>query len=395
MNDSASDDVRASIPIPGMHVLKLVEKDGKSIEFYPHDAKRFKVEPLGFEQLTHAAVDPAPTIHLTINNAQAPSASTGLAKDGPLTIRATLAENGSVLAYGLIPGGWAPMPWAHRRVAWLDRNVVIQLEKLGLEGRDSVGRGDPGWLTKVLGLDTEEVSPIPFILEGRGQRPPTDFAMRAELSRAMRVLRGSLPDAKVATIDAKQRRALHRYLLERSVWHARSTRFLMKAAPWVAQPTKASDRLALERKILELAAKEAIPVKSLPVVALLSCLYDNNPALPKHRVFKPGRAVLKPSMDFGDADAYNALADMSFIELLWNAEALTPDVEPVLYTQDVGIAAFWTALQASGHVLNDRGRGIVSTTVHFSLTSDMFPALTGEQVVDLCQRLEAWPASAA
>ena len=50
------------ISIPEMHILKLVEEDGKSIKFSPHDTKRFDVEPLDFSQLVAAVVTPNPML---------------------------------------------------------------------------------------------------------------------------------------------------------------------------------------------------------------------------------------------------------------------------------------------------------------------------------------------
>lgn len=384
---SASPYEGEGVPTPGMHVLKFVGEDGRTVELEPHDGKRFRVEPLDFVQFVRAAETKSPTFQVVIHNTRAPTAQTGLERDGPLTTRATLSNNGPIIAYGLVEGGWLPMPWAHKKVAWIDRNVVIALEKLKVDVEAQQAPGDPAWLARWLGMDTEHVSPILFALEGGQRRPPTDFEMRAELSRAARALDRVLQGAKIQKIDSMQRRALHRMALEHAEARGRATRLLLQAAPLVDDRVKPELRQHLEDRVLELARQERVRIGSLTVLALLSCVYDANPVLSTHRAATPGRAVIKPRADYQAADAYNALADLYFVELLVNAHAMFPDVEPVLYTRDVGIAAMWTALQPCEQIAQRLPNGKHRTTVTFTLTTGLFPALNYDEVVGLKTRL--------
>lgn len=227
------------LSIPGMPLLKFVENDGREIVVEPHEAKRFDVQPLDFSQLLRAVDPAAPSFDVVIRNARAPVALTGLDQEGPLTLRSKMTPTGPVLAFGLVDGGWLPMPWAHKRIAWLDRNVVIALEKLQANAPESA---PPHWLTQHLGLDTEQVSPILFALEGSKRRLPTPFEIRAELGRATKSLSALLPGTSIQTFDREHQAGLYKLLLENAEYRAKATRLLRRAAPLVVNRAKLFER---------------------------------------------------------------------------------------------------------------------------------------------------------
>lgn len=381
------ENVQKVLPTEGMHILKFVAADGRSVELEPHKASRFEVAPMDFVQLVRAAETRTPSLDVVIKNGSASTADTGLDLEGPLTATLTWANNGPVVAYGLVEGGWLPLPWAHRRTAWVDRNVVINLEKFKDDVEREFAPGDRAWLTKWLGLDVDEVSPILFALEGATRRPPTDFEMRAELGRADKVLRKTLPGAKVQKVNCDQRRALHRMNLEHAEYRGREMRVLVRAAPLVMNNVKAGQRRALEAEVLAIAQQEGVRV-GLTVLALLSCVYDANPGLSGHLSARPGRAVVKPREGYDLGDAYNTVSDLYFIELLVNAHKLFPAMEQVLYTGDIGIASFWAALQPLTTTIAHLPNGKVRPTVNFNIGSSLFPALSSDELVDLAQRLK-------
>lgn len=371
-----------------MTVLKFIADDGRSVEIEPFNGERFEVEPLDFNQLIQAAESPSPSLPLVVKNGRAAKSETGLESEGPLTITTTWECRGKVLAYGLVKGGWLPMPWAHKRIAWIDQNVVIALEKLQAAEAAAGAPSGPGGLINWLGLDTETVSPLPFLIEGSQRKPPTEAEMREQWQRAAAALGKLLPGVKVQTICSLQMAALLQMLLDYSETRRRATQLLLRAAPLVQQHVKAGRRLALERTVLDLARQECVAPISLPVIALLSCVYDANPKASKHRAAMPGRTVLKPKVGYTSEDAYNALTDLFFVELLLNAQALFPESETVLYTRDVGIASLWTAMQSGPATVKHLPQGRVRTTVPFLLSNGLFPALSSLEVLELKKRLE-------
>ena len=297
-------------------------------------------------------------------------------------VKATIQNSEPVIAYGLVDGGWLPLPWANKRMALLDRNVVIRLEQV-----QATHTGEnPALLTQWLGLDSETVSPLLFALEGSKRRPPSEFEVRAELARAHKVLKNLLPGAKVQKVRPFNRQALYRMLLEHADFRARASRLLLKAAPLVAERVKPSRRLALETTLSGLAAGEGVRRGCLVFLALLSCVYDSKPAS-THRTAAPGRAVLKPAKNYTEEAAYNALSDLFFLELMFNFQALFPEMHPVLYTADAGLAAFWAALQPCRRELAHLPNGKSRTTVTFDMHGGLYPDLTIDGVEQLSKRI--------
>lgn len=370
-----------------MPVLKFVLESGKEVEFLPHETTRFEVRPLGFDELVHAAQSPSPVLQLEILNASASSEQTGLSLDGPLTVRTTWAGNGPVQVFGLVEGGWLPLPWAHKKIALLDRNVVIALEKAKAEQIEA-GNG-PTPFAQLLGLDSELVSPMLFALEGAEGRAPTELAMRTELRRAERALQQLSSGAGVELLSTRRRRGLRRMVLDHSEQRLRGERLLLRAVPLVVNRAKRERRLSVERDVMRMAREEKVHSHSLVVFALLSCIYDGHHSLPAHRVATPGRAVIKPSTRFSDKDAYNAMADLFFVELMSNVLALFRDMPPVLYTRDIGLASFWSALQPMTLEVEPRLNGKVVTSGTFQLAR-LFPALQEDELAELKQRLSSY-----
>jgi hypothetical protein len=365
-----------------MHSFKYVSEDGHTIEFTPHNAQRFDVAPLGFEQLIHSIGLATPEFSFKILNANASCTITGLSKNGPLTVNSSLILPAPILVYGLVDGGWLPLPFAHKRVALLDRNVIIALEKENASGETSLAR-----LTELLGLDTETLSPMLFALEGADRRPPTEFQMRVELNRAAITLRNFFPDAKIEHSTPRKRKALLRMVLDHADFRSRATRLLVQAAPIVVDRVKAENRQELENEVIRIARAEGVRIESLIVLALLSCIYDSRDALSTHRAATPGRAVLKPNKKYAEEDAYNALADMFFLELLLNSFEMFPDAKPVLYTRDVGLAALWAAIQPTRRVVTKLDGSRSMTTINFPLSKALFPSLAEPELRKLGERL--------
>lgn len=366
-----------------MHILKYVELNtGREIELRPYQAKRFEVKPLDLRQLVSAAASRYPSFPVSISNVMALSTATGLIHEGPLIANATIEMSEPVIAYGLVDGGWLPLPWANKRVALLDRNVVIKLEQV-LAARSPEKSAS---LTRWLGLDSETVSPLLFALEGSKRRPPSEFEIRSELVRANKALKNLLPGTRLQEVRPHMRQALYRMVVEHAEFRARATRLLLKAAPLVAERVTPSRRLALESTLSGLAEEEGVRRGCLVFLALLSCVYDSNPAS-THRTAAPGRAVLKPGKIYTEEAAYNALSDLFFLELMFNSQTLFPEMHPVLYTADAGLAAFWTALQPCRRELHYLSNGKSRTTVTFDMHGGLFPDLSLEEVEQLSKRI--------
>lgn len=370
------------------HVFRYVAEDGHTLEFTPHQSQRFDVVPLGFKQLIQAVGNAPAAFQFTLTNASVPRTLTGLDVDGPLTVTAELTLQNPVLAFGLVDGGWLPLPFAHKQIALLDRNVIIALEKLLSSRSVPLATAPLANLTSFLGLDTQTLSPMLFALEGARRRPPTDFQMRTELSRAAATLRSFFPGSKIEPITTRKRKALLRMVLDHTEFRSRATRLLVQAAPLVAERVKPGNRQKLELEVLRIARAEGVRVECITVLALISCIYDAPGAFSTHRAATPGRAVLKPKREYTEEDAYNALADMFFLEIMLHTFELFPHAQPVLYTRDLGITALWTAIQPTLRRMTKVGLRRSETTVTFPLTNGLFPSLSHAELQELKGRLK-------
>jgi hypothetical protein len=301
----------SSLGLSQLRTITYVADNGQTIEITPHNSERFDVTPLGLEHLIQSFKSEVPEIQITLTNANAPRTLTGLDKDGPLNVNTKLTLLEPILAYGLVDGGWLPLPFAYKRIALLDRNILITLEKLYKPSQTSSAN-----LAKFLGLDTETLSPMLFVLEGANRLPPTDFQMRSELNRAVAILSAFFPGAKIERVTTRMRKALLRMVLDHTEFRSRATRLLVQAAPLVVDRAKPQNRQKLEIEVIRIARTEGVRIGCLTVLALLSCIYDGRDTLSVHRAATPGRAVLKPKRNYTEEDAYNALADMFFLELM-------------------------------------------------------------------------------
>lgn len=79
--------------------------------------------------------------------------------------------------------------------------------------------------------------------------------------------------------------------------------------------------------------------------------------------------------------------DLFLLELMFNSQAMLPNMEPVLYTADVGLTAFWAALQPARSQVTELPNGMSRNTITFNATSGLFPDLSDEEAQALVDRI--------
>lgn len=359
-----------SMVTPG--VLRYVTEDGQTFFITPR-SEYFDVKALGHRELVEVIQGNA-TVTLRIRNVNVTPGN--IEDDLPLTASLSIKTEP---IYGLVDGGWLPMPWAHKRIALLDSNMVITVEKM-ISGRTPPIEA----MENFLGLDVQRVSSILYALEGVYRRTVTEAEFNEELNRAEASLKGLLPVDKVETLDAAQRAGVYDMLRHQS---RDATAELVKAVvPKIVDQISKDQRRKIETEVLELAAAHHLSVNRLVVLALLSCVYDGG-RVRRHKVEIPGRAVIKPKRCYDGHAAYSAIADLYMLEFLHNIQALFPDNSTVFYTQDVGLAAMWTAMQPCQRTVTKNLIGHFNTKITFPLDGGLFPALSPDETLELKHRL--------
>lgn len=223
-------------------------------------------------------------------------------------------------------------------------------------------------------------------MEAGLQRKPTFGEMTAALEEGDELLRAVLPMWQVEGLSDLMQRALYQEVERLSEVAERTRELLAFGGPLVSQPVSNTKWRYVERQLLNKARDTK--ASQLATIALLSCLYDNKPNLPRLKVNRPGRAVLKPA-ELGSAEGvYNAMADLSHVELMLGAIAVLPNYQPVLYTRDLGLAAFWAALAPnSPSVVPGSAPGLLAPRWNLQLAPTLFPALSFKECAGVVQRL--------
>jgi len=364
-----------------MYVLRYESIDGSPpLELIPLKGRSFDVEPL-----THAALAaylaPEGKCQIVLKDvtavgAQIPQSQRATAK---LLVALGVAEP----LFGLVESGWIPFPFMSGDIAFVDRNVVSKIENLQV-GQTKV-QGTPISPQFDLSFAGQLVSPLPYVLEGNFRKTQTHGELRKTLARATKAICRVLPDAQVPAIDTDRLIGIHGLLDDKVRFQRRAAPFLRDVCPSVSQPAGARQQAEVERKILRVAKERGIPPYSFVVLAVLSCLYDNVSSHVHPKVLKPGRAVVKPKLSYSEGDAYATLSDLLFLQFVVLMKSHGLAQKPVFYTHDIGLAAFWSALNPRDFFRDDHD----ISTAKFTLTSALFPALNEDQRAALFDRLQS------
>lgn len=362
--------------------MQFLSHDGESVLYEP-TGDNFDVQPLGYPQLVEGISSESPSFEIIIQNVTVRTNSIGLEPGQQVHVKSSFKHRGRVEIFGLVEGGWRPLPWAHKHVAWLDSNIVIAISKAVSQGvrlpwvKDGQG----------LGQDVGRVSSVLYALEGALQRKQSYAEMSEALDKGTETLQAVLTGCSVDHLAEPSRRAMYKELERIHEGSIRGEELLKFAAPLITQPVSKKKWHHVEANLIA----KARETKASPLVllALLSCLYDNAPSRPNHKAATPGRSVLKPGK-LGDPVArYNALSDLAFLELLLGSLAAVPEYKPVFYTRDVGLAAFWAALSPHNpHLLPGGSLGTVAPRWTLNATTELFPALSESELLALAVRLE-------
>lgn len=370
-----------------MRHLRLVNELGTFD--YVSEGDTFNIAPLGHVALTELVTGSRPSVPVALRGLLQVDEQGEPQRDKD-RVNATLdwAPDGGVDFFGLTIGGWVPPILGSGRVALLDRNMVAELRAMPVpaEGDAPPAVGSPGWLYRAFADSCIEVSPAVHLMEGNMRRAPTLEEMAVEMQTLVGELKTRMPKAELHELGPVELKALHEVVVEREAVRQRETAFLTQVAPRLAEPVATAARRRVEQEVLQSAERNGLGRLSLVVLAALSCIHENS-SHGRSKVYRVGRAVLKPKKNYSEGNAYNALADLSALELLVNTASVLQDYRGVLFTQDVGLAAFWSALEVSAPTAESTGPGRVRASVTMELSEALLPSLSESERVELKERL--------
>lgn len=280
-------------------------------------------------------------------------------------------------------GGWIPLAFAGVRSILVDRNVIATLSALARHPSRTDMEADKWWLAH-LNHQQFILNPVLCALEGRSQRTPTFEEFSEDIKTTCSVLAQGLPNARLLAHDPASFRQLYSLVRDFSERRAREVAFALAVAPLITDRVPKKVISQVEERILREAHKAGVYSRSLAVFCAASCLYERSDGS-QPRI---GRGVLKLKKSYSYEKAYNAVADLQYLEFLASALAF-PGSSFGLVTRDKYLAALWCALGVSQPRLD--GKGGLSFNISPSL--ELFPSLDEEAVAGLVHRLQSRDAS--
>ena len=237
----------------------------------------------------------------------------------------------------MVDGGWLPVVWAARdKIILVDRNVVTEIQARFQEGRKRTKVHDDDFIDFLTRWPIR-INPLLYAMEGNRQRHPTDEEAKAQILEAALKIQQALPNATIEPDSVAGLPGMIGLIQDSIADMERKTQFLISVAPGLMAPASKDRRAAMWESILAEADETGVPRRSLPVVASLSCL-----ACPQ--ALNPAKQILKPSRDYDEKKAYNALCDLRALELFVHVLALFPELSATLCTKDRPLALFWAGL---------------------------------------------------
>jgi hypothetical protein len=349
--------------------LRLETEDGRSAEWEP-----LRTRPLGLEDVFRLQADERAT--LPLEHVARDVVVDGVVHPGFGTVKVPIEFNHPVLVFALVEGGWLPWVHAEPRRFLVDRNVLSALTKLrsGTQWNDAAAFRD--WLAI---LPATTLNPLPCAFEGDTHQTPSYEAFVAAFADAVETIKRALPQVQIVQFREPHFRAAYDMIQSLGERRGRESKFLLDVIPHLVHTTATSDILRREGEIIDAAVARGLSKCSLVVLVALSCLYVDT----SQQNFSIGRKLLKPRTGYDAGDAYNALADLTHLEL-FIAGMSVPGIERSNFcTMDKALVALWCAL--APEVADEGGPGIGFTVrPHLSL----FPRLPKGEMHRLKARLE-------
>lgn len=289
----------------------------------------------------------------------------------------TIQFDSPVTVFVLQMGGWAPPPLASASNLFIDRNIAADLKVMQTTPAHAALDPQRTWLN-ALNSPGLHLSPAVAAAEGSARRFPTFAEFLDEVESISASIAACLPSAAQATFSREGLQSVYAMFADRWSKATSEQAFLLSAAPVVADRVAKRDLPRVERQVLDIASELRLKRTSMPVVAVLSCLYEDNGT----SALQIGRRVIKPRHGFNGLDAHNALSDIHALEFLATAD-VAANGSAGLCTRDLGLTGLWVGLRI------ERGDPVARPySVRSTPQPILFPRLPPNELPHLIRRLQ-------
>ena len=289
----------------------------------------------------------------------------------------------SLPVYALVEGGWLPPSFVIPPVYLFDRNVIGYIQQIS-NGNPRDLYTDTEWWLQMIADDRAHISPFLYAFESCQQMIPDSAEFKRSYEEAIGIIRVLFPKAKIIEYEDAYGVAAFEIMTDILKFHAQETEFLRSVAALIRENVSENGLSQICDDILAIATTLGLSFKSLPLIAALSCLYEDRLG----SGFNAARELIKlRGGPYTNEKAYNALSDMRglLIYLAFQALAKQMGVAPVAYcTADKAALLFGCGLNFSN--VEFRGNQLFLSV---ELSEFLFPRLRGDQRQELARRMEA------
>jgi len=279
--------------------------------------------------------------------------------------------NSEMSVYALVINGWLPITF--RNSKWLvpDRNLISSIIQIKLDNLNGNNKAIKWWLDFIKDSDIT-INPLLYAFEGNKQKKPSYKEFCTSFDKAVDKLYSYFPKGKIISNKSELfYGAGYSILEEMAAKQNDEIKFLLETAPLVSIPHSNQQLSKVQQKIDEIATKYDLIGKSFLYFLVISCLYERNDS----KYFKAARKVLKPTSNFKEIDAYNAISDINALNIFIFIQSRSIYKEPYpICTCDKGLVAFWSGLNPIK--ISSKNKKI---DIEFTFNECLFPRLNTKQ----------------
>lgn len=240
----------------------------------------------------------------------------------------------------LVDGGWLPLFYCLPGTnIFLDRNAVSEIKAKFHGGKlQTVGQKGKDYFDLLAQQTCGCVlNPLPFALEGNATQLPSPEMVVEQIEIALGIIKEALPHIQVWPDVPYTFDQISVLLKGYQSYFSQGMAFLKIVAPSLMKTTGKAKRQTAWKTIISAAKETGISTQHISVVIALS-------ALTADQSFNPAKKVLKPSENYSDAQAYNAMWDIFLLFLLREFQVECPEHPFALLTRDKNLALLWMGM---------------------------------------------------
>lgn len=331
-----------------------------------------KVEPLNLEQFLDLCENQNNLFDIKIHFDGQILDSTGPIKSGIAKLKNVKFEY-TIEVYALVDRGWLPLPLVNPPRFMVDRNILINLNKIKSDAYKG-NRDLIKWWLDVFQQGGALFNPLFSVFESMHRRKPSFGEFKLAFENEASELNKLFPYCGVIQYDSDSFQAAYELLTKLDEKYEAETKFLLMVVPKILQrvPNRLAHKLA--KDILDIADQYKVSRFSLVVITVLSCIYENIDG----SGFLIGRRIIKPNVNYSEGDAHNALSDLRSIEFTAMGNNHFRNQAFAFCTSDRPLVALWSSITFSDFLWGNNG-----VEYRMSVDSKLLPRLNEEEILGL------------